>query len=75
MCPRTHALKHEAAPLLMDYAKKGCPVNCGDDWTVAHITHMLQHGAHKSALLPEAIKQLRLETMDKIKHGYGQTVH
>ena len=74
MCPRTHALKHDAAPLLMGYAKKGCPVDCGEDWTEAHIIQMLKHGAHKSASLPEAILQLRKETKDKIKHGYARTV-
>ena len=37
MYPTRYALNHEAAPLLLGYAKHGCPVDCGANWSKDHI--------------------------------------
>ena len=74
MWPRTHALHHEAAPMLLHYAKHGCPVDCGENWSLDHILKMLKRGPHQSAYAPGAIEQLRQETQDKIKQGYARIV-
>ncbi len=68
------AVDHEAIPLLHAYAEHGCPVDCGEDWTLEHIELMLRRGPHKSSKAPDAIQVLREETADKIKHGYARTV-
>ena len=72
MVPRHQALQHEAAPMLSDYATKGCPVHCGPDWTKEHIRELLLRGPHKSAKSKAAIKCLREETSDKIKGSYAK---
>lgn len=74
MWPRGHALKHPAMELLMEYAEKGCPVDCGRDWTVEEIEAALLHGPHKSAKSPEAAAALRDETLQKVKNGYAKIV-
>lgn len=74
MHPLGPALDHPAAPMLLDYAKNGCPVNCGDDWSVEQILALLRCGPHPSAPSPEAIHQLRAETEDKVKHQYARIV-
>ena len=43
MWPRPYATDDAAVPLLNGYAKHGCPVDCGDDWTRKHIIAALQH--------------------------------
>jgi hypothetical protein len=75
MEPTNYALNHDAAPLLNDYATNGCPVDCGPDWSREHIEALLHRGPHKSSTSKAAIKQLRDETRDKIKHGYARLVH
>ena len=37
MCPRMRALEHPAAPLLLEYARNGCPVDVGRNWTVEEL--------------------------------------
>ena len=51
MWPQSYALDHQACPLLNTYAKNGCPVDCGPDWTLEQIELLLQRGPHKSAHL------------------------
>ena len=69
-----YAQDHPAIPLLQAYADEGCPVDCGPDWSVEQVKLLLQRGPHQSAKGKAAIKQLRDETMDKIKHGYARVV-
>jgi hypothetical protein len=74
MHPRTYAKFHEATPLLYDYAKNGCPVDCGPDWTVEAILKLLRRGPHRSSKKRDAVRQLRKETKEKISCGYARIV-
>jgi hypothetical protein len=74
MWPREEALDHEAAPLLLNYATAGCPVDCGPNWTSEHILAALKRGAHMSAKSKDAIHALHEETAEKVKHGYSRVV-
>ena len=49
MVPRGAALSHPAANLLLKYATKGCPADCGDDWTHEQMEAAIQRGPHPSA--------------------------
>lgn len=67
MCSQPpYAVAHDAMPLLQEYAKKGCPVNCGDNWSYKHIVLMLQRGPHWSSLSKKDVRQLRQETLEKV---------
>jgi hypothetical protein len=74
MWPRQYALDHEASDLLSSYAELGCPVDCGPNWTQQHIKLALERGPHISAKNKQAEKQLRIETAEKVKHGYARIV-
>jgi hypothetical protein len=74
MFPRTYSKFHEATPLLFDYAKNGCPVECGEEWSDTKILKLLRKGPHRSSLRPDAIRQLRKETMEKCSQGYARVV-
>ena len=74
MVPRKQALDHAAAPMLLSYAQKGCPVNCGKDWDKEHIIELMTRGPHRSAKSKAAIKFLREETAEKIKGNYAKIV-
>ncbi len=72
MWPRLCATKHPALKLLLEYATKGCPVDCGRDWTVAEIKDSLRHGPHKSARTAEVAAALCEELDTKVKNGYAK---
>jgi hypothetical protein len=74
MWPRSYAEFHKATPLLMSYAQEGCPVHCGPDWSKEKILLLLRRGPHRSSKKKQAIRQLRRETEDKIKHGYARVI-
>ena len=74
MWPRTYALNHPAKNLLDEYATKGCPVDCGKDWSLDHITKAILHGPHKSAKSKEAAAALHAETLSKVKNGFAKIV-
>ena len=71
---KPYATNHDAIPLLHGYANGGCPVNCGTNWTKEHILLMLARGPHRSAQNKKAVRQLRQETQEKIKHNYARVV-
>ena len=50
MEPRGRALAHPAGPLLLEYAREGCPVDVGRPWTKVEIMTTAERGPHKSAL-------------------------
>ena len=50
MEPRGRALVHPAGPLLLEYAREGCPVNVGRPWSKEEIVAAAERGPHKSAL-------------------------
>jgi hypothetical protein len=74
MWPRSYAEFHRVTPLLNSYAIDRCPVQCGPDWSEEKILKLLRQGPHRSARVKAAIRQLRQETVEKIKHGYARVV-
>ena len=74
MFPRNHALTHDAAPLLHEYATHGCPVDCGPDWSRQQIQALLLRGPHVSAKSKAASTFLHAETVEKITSGYATVV-
>ena len=74
MWPRGDALLHSAAPMLLEYAQSGCPVDCGRQWSKDELQAAVEKGPHISALLPDAAAQLRSETLEKVKQGFCKIV-
>ena len=74
MWPRGIANLHPAAPLLHQYSNKGCPVDCGNNWTHEQIIAALQRGPHISAHHPIARKCLIDEAHEKVRGGYAKII-
>jgi hypothetical protein len=74
MAPRHLAKAHPAAPLLREYATKGCPVDCGRDWTLAELESAIERGPHKGALDPLAIEYAQGEARAKASAGQCKIV-
>ncbi len=72
--PRKEALSHAAIDLIRHYSEKGCPVDCGDDWSTDLIEAAILRGAHPSADSPEALAALHEETRGKVKNKYSKVV-
>ena len=72
--PRKQALAHPAASLIDAYAKNGCPVDCGPDWSQEHLEAAIRRGPHPSADEPDAMKALHAETNEKVANGYAKIV-
>jgi hypothetical protein len=47
MAPQGLALQHEAASLLTDWEKFGCPTRMGQDWTIEEIQATIDQGPHE----------------------------
>jgi hypothetical protein len=74
MCPAGVALLHPAAPLLLDYATTGCPVNTSEPWSRHQIVTALRRGPHISALAPDALEQFNSEIDKKVAAGQARLV-
>jgi len=74
MAPQGLALKHEAAELLTDWEKIGCPTQTGRDWSLTEIQAAIDRGPHKSALEPDAIAHFAEEVADKVAKGQARVV-
>jgi hypothetical protein len=74
MAPQGLALQHEAAQLLTDWEKFGCPTMTGWDWTLEQIQAAINHSPHLSALKPEAIAHFKEEVRDKVAKGQACVV-
>ena len=74
MWPTSFATDHEAAPLLDAYSKHGCPVDCGEKWTVEMVEAALRKGNHSSANTPAARQYLLDEIQKKVSDGYQKLV-
>ena len=72
--PRWWANMHPAAPLLVEYARKGCAVSVGRDWTLNELEAAVSRGPHVSALEPDAIAQIQIEAREKVKQGFAKIV-
>jgi hypothetical protein len=64
MYPRNEVLTHPAGPGLLQYAFDGCPVDCGDDWTLEQLEAAIINGAHASANIPEAAAACKKEALE-----------
>ena len=63
-----------AHKLLESYAKQGCPVDCGPNWTWAQLEAALKYGAHPSARTGEALECLVQEAQEKEKEGFVKII-
>ena len=72
--PRNSAAEHTAAPMLIEHAKEGCPVNTGKNWTLKEITAAVERGPHVSAMQPDAMKYSQQESAEKVQDGFAKIV-
>ena len=72
--PRGRARRHPAGNLLLQYAKVGCPVSVGKNWTVKEMQAAVDKGPHTSALVADAIAQIQIEARDKERQGFATIV-
>lgn len=75
MIPRGKARTHPAGPMLLQYARDGCPVDVGRVWTNDEITAAAHRGPHVSALLPEAIAMMYVEAQAKVDEGFAEIIY
>ena len=74
MCPAGLALHHPAADHLLSYATGGCPAKTGQPWSKQMMLEAIDNGAHKSAMVPDAMKQLAEEVEAKAKKDQCRVV-
>ena len=70
--PRWRAARHPAAPMLKEYATRGCPVQTGADWTAEQLQAAVEKGPHSSALEDDAIAQIQVEAREKEAQGFAK---
>jgi hypothetical protein len=75
MYPQNEVLNHPAGPDLLQYALDGCPVDCGDDWTLEQLEAAILNGAHASANIPEAAAACKKEALERVKEGSCRLVN
>ena len=56
MRPRADVLRYATGATLLEYATKGCPVDCGPDWSKERIEKAVAEGPCVSACQLEAAK-------------------
>ena len=69
MRPQNGALCHTAVDNLLRYATTGCPVDCGQDWTITEMKAVVDKGPYSSILDPIAITALQAETLERVAEG------
>ena len=74
MRPKGDALKHPAADTLLEYARSGCPVDCGRDWTMEELEAAIRRGPLASMKDPKAAQSCRDEALQKVKEGHCRLV-
>jgi hypothetical protein len=74
MAPQGLALRHEAAGILSEWEKFGCPTRTGRDWTLEEIQAAIDHGPHQSALDQAAIEHFAEEVRDKVEMEQARVV-
>lgn len=67
MFPRHDILQHPAANTLTQYATEGCPVDCGDNWTLKQLEKAIARGADPSAKIPKQPKPVRRKLWQESK--------
>ena len=63
--PRLRARRHPAANLLLQYARVGCLVSVGHDWTPDEMESVVTKCPHSSALEYDAISKIQVEAREK----------
>ena len=74
MWPQGIAFAHDAAPLLTSYSERGCPTDCGPQWTKQHIIAAITRGSHPTAKTPVARRYLINQTMAKVNENFAKIV-
>ena len=74
MYPATPAQLHPAGSMLLQYAKEGCPVDAGGEWTPDEITAAVNRGPHVSSLHADAIAYMQEEVQMKKQQGFVEVV-
>jgi len=74
MYPSQAAAAHPAYNTLLNYARFGCPVDCGSAWTIDQLTAAANRGAHPSAKTAHAAACLRAEALEKVNQGFAKLV-
>jgi hypothetical protein len=69
MFPRNDTWHHPAADTLLRYARDGCPVHCGRDWSLDELQAAVTRGAHPSAKAPAAAAACRREALERVADG------
>ena len=72
--PRGRAKTHPAGDLLREYARVGCPVAIGENWTTEQMHAAVERGPHASSRVPDAIAQIQVEAREKEKQGFATLV-
>ena len=74
MQPQDIGRAHEFGPTLEEYAVKGVPVDCGDNWDRATIDTAISRGPHQSALTPDALKLFEEDIAYQVEAGFAKVV-
>ena len=61
--------------MLLRYAREGCPVDMGRNWTKERILEVSHRGPHTSVLELDTIKMMHKEVEDKVKEGFAEIVN
>ena len=69
--PRAQVEAHPAAPLLHEYARTGCPMDMGHDWTVEEVEAAVERAHHVSSLEDNAIAQIQIKAREKVRQGFA----
>ena len=75
MCPRGLARAHPAETMLLQYARDGCPVKVGRQWSKDEVLVEARCGPHISDFVPEAIVMMHAEVEEKVKEGFVEVVY
>ena len=75
MYPRAAALDHPAAADLLQYAKQGCPLDCGRNWTINELEQAITNGAQKSARIDKTATACRKEALERVSDGRMRIVN
>ena len=74
MRPNGPALAHPAAARLLQVADEGPPIGISLDYPVELLDSAVRRGAHPTAQQLDAARALRLETLEKVQHGFAQII-
>ena len=71
---RQRVRRNLADNLLLQYARLGCPVSVGRDWTPDEMEAEVTKSPHSSALEDDVISQIQIEAREKPAQGFATIV-